>query len=443
MEIAFLLLLIVANGVFVMSEFAVVSARKTRLQAAADRGNPRAAAALALAESPTRFLSTVQAWISLIGITIGAFGEAALSTRLEASLKQHPSLAPYAGAISLVVVVLAITYVSLVIGELVPKRIGMGRPETIATVMARPMLWMSRLAAPIVWFLSASTDLIVGVMGLARPPSRDVTAEDIKGIIEQAAETGVVYRAEQEMVEGVLRLGDRKVKALMVPRTEIEFLDVADPPQRVRIAVATSFHSQYPVCRAGLDDVVGILHVKDIVKHGLISDTLNLEEIARPPLFVPESTHALKLLETFKNKGTHMALVVDEYGAVEGLITFNDIVEAVIGDVYRPGQDSEPLIVQRSETSWLLGGSLPIDQLQDLMQTDALPGGTAATEGSDYHTLGGLVMTHLGHIPRTAETFEWGDFRFEVVDMDGQRVDKVMLTRLPPPSEAQTQHSSE
>jgi putative hemolysin len=432
--VAFILvLLIVANGVFAMSEIAVVSARRSRLRPAAERGNARAAAALALAESPARFLSTVQIGITLIGILAGALGEAAITADLAGVFQRSPALAPYSHGLALAIVVLGITYLSLVVGELVPKRIGLAQPERVAAVMARPMIWLSRATAPAVWLLTASSDLLVRVFGAGREHRHTVTDEDIKGMVQQAAETGTLHKAEEEMVAGVLRLGDLKVKALMVPRADIEWLDAADSPARIRVAVATSLHSQYPVCRGGLDDIVGVLHVKDVIKHGLVSETINLAEIARPPLFVPETTPALKVLETFKHKGVHMALVVDEYGAVEGLITFNDIVESVIGEVYRPGQEAEPLIIRRDEHSWLLDGSLPVDQLQDVLGTDSLPTVAAAAEGVDYHTLGGLVMARLGHIPQSGESFEWNGFRFEVVDMDKQRVDKVLLVKLPEP----------
>jgi putative hemolysin len=323
-----------------------------------------------------------------------------------------------------------LTYFTLVVGELVPKRIGLSNPEPIAMASAIPMQTLSLSAAPVVWFLSISTNLVLKLFGGLDHSGQAVTQEDIRGMVEQAAETGVVYRAEQEMVEGVFRLGDRKVKAMMVPRTDIEWLDVTDTAERVRIAVATSFHSHYPVCRGGLDDVVGVVHVKDVVKNGLVADIIDLEAIAASPLFVPEATPALKMLQTFKESGKHVALVVDEYGALEGLVSLNDIVEGIIGEVTRPGAQPDPMVIQRADGSWLLDGSLPVDQLQELMGTEHLPEGTAASEGKDYHTLGGVVVTFLGHIPRASEAFDWHGFRFEVVDMDGQRVDKVLLSRI-------------
>lgn len=433
MDIVVVALLILASGLFAMVEIAVVSSRRGRLQQSADRGSRRALAAIALLDSPNRLISTTQIGMTLIAIGTGAYAEAALSERLQGAMETIPLLAPHREWLALSVVVLTLTYFTLVLGELVPKRIGLNRPETIATAAAIPMRTLSSIAAPAVWFISASSDLVLRLLGGLDQTGREVTEEDIRGMVEEAAETGVVYKAEQEMVEGVFRLGDRKVKAMMVPRTEIEWLDATDSVDRVRVAVATSFHSHYPVCRGGLDHVVGVVHVKDVVKNGLVSDAIDLEAIAAPPMFVPESTPALRMLQTFKESGRHVALVVDEYGALEGLVSLNDIVEGIIGEVTRPGSQPDPMVVQRADGSYLLDGSLPVDQLQDLMQTERLPGGSAASEGKDYHTLAGVVVTFLGHIPRAGEAFDWEGFRFEIVDMDGQRVDKVLLSRIQNP----------
>lgn len=429
MDILIILILIAFNGVFAMSEIALVSARKGRLEQAAARGDKNAAAALALAASPTRFLSTVQIGITMIGIFAGAYGEAAISSDLESALARVEVLKPYSRLLALAIVVLSITYLSLVFGELLPKRLAMGNPERIASFMAPPMRFLSRVAAPAVWFLTHSTDFLLSLFGTRHIEEHAVTQEDIKGMVEQAAETGAVHRAEQELVERVFKLGNRRVKSLMVPRADIEWLDAAEPIELLRIAVATSLHSHYPVCRGGLDKIVGIVHVKDVIKNSLVSDRVDLTQIARPPLFVPESTVAIKVLDTLKRTGAHVALVVDEYGALQGLITLNDLVESIIGAVTNPAGDEEPLIIPRDENSWYLDGSLPIDQLFDLMGLQK----PDEREGHDYETLSGLLMAKFGHIPKPGEGFDWAGFRFEVADMDAQRVDKVLLVRTKPP----------
>jgi len=425
MELALLGLLILINGLLSMSEIAVVSSRRVRLRQAAERGEAGAAAALDLAESPTRFLSTVQVGITLVAVLSGFVGERAIGEDLARWLGTFEGVAEFARPIASVVTIAIITYVSLVLGELVPKRLGMSNPEGVAAIIARPMQLLSRLGAPLVAFLTFSTDLLLRVLGRRLPDDKPVTQEEIEGMIEAAADTGVLERVEQTLVERVFRLGERQAKALMVPRTEIEWLEAGDPIDRIKVAIATAVHSHFPVCRGGLDDIVGVVHVKDVVRSLMVSEELDLTALSRPPMYVPETTPAIKLLETFKRSGGHLAFVVDEYGGIEGLITLNDVVGAIVGEMSSAtGERGVELAVRRRDGSWLLSGSLPLDRLRTIMGTQTLP-----KEGeTDYQTLGGMVLAHLGHIPETAEAFAWERWRFEVMDMDGPRVDKVLLT---------------
>lgn len=441
MTFVILIVLIVANGLFVMAELAVLSSRKSRLQQSAVRGNRHAAAALALAESPSRFLSTTQIGITLIGIALGALAERALAEDLarwltKKFLESHPELHPYAEIAASTVVIVVVAYVSLVLGELVPKRLALIFPERLASWTALPMGLISRLTLPVVWVISLTTDGIFALLGVKDRKESDVTEDDIKGMVEQAAETGAVHKQEQEIVERAFRLGDRRVKALMVPRTDIEWIDADAAPERVRVAVATSYHSHFPVAKGSLDHVLGIVHVKDIIKHGLISETINLSDLVRPPMFVPEATSAYKLLETFQKSGNHVALVVDEYGALRGLVTLNDIVESLIGEISPPSSKGEMMAVQRKDGSWLLDGSLPADELHRIL-VEQSPG-LEFVRDADVATVGGLVMSELGHIPHEGEIFERDGFRYEVLDMDGQRVDKVLVSKIPGAGESDT-----
>jgi putative hemolysin len=425
MEVLFLLLLIGLNGVFAMSEIAVVSSRRVRLEQAAQRGVRGAAAALALFDSPSRFLSAVQVGITCIGIVAGAFGEATLSLRLELLLLGSPTLAPYASVIATAIVVIAITYLSVVLGELVPKRLAMNSPERIAAAVAGPMNVLSRAAAPFVNLLSGSTDLIVRLLGMKVQEKEEVTEEDIRSLIEHGTEKGVFLEKERELVDRIFRLGDQRVSALMVPRTEVVWIEADAPPERVRLAVAAYSHSHFPVCQKGLDNVLGVVHLKDMVKAGILTNqTIDLKVLARKPLFVPESMPAIQLLEEFRAGETHIAFVLDEYGVLAGLITLNDIVERLIGHVSRGGEDTEPLAVQRADGSWLLDGALPVQDLKALMQVERLP----HQDRTSFNTLAGFVMTHLGRVPHAGDVFTWERFRFEVVDMDRHRIDKVMLS---------------
>ncbi|MEA5577967.1 hemolysin family protein [Anabaena sp. UHCC 0451] len=422
-EILTILVLILANGIFSMSEMAVVSARKVRLQQLANQGNINANAALRLAESPNHFLSIIQVGITLINILNGVFGGATIAKRLEEYIKPIPILANYSNAIAVGIVVLVITYLSLIVGELVPKRLALNNPERIAALVAIPMTALAKLASPIVYLLSASTDLVLRILGITPSTEPQVTEEEIKILIEQGTEAGTFEEAEQDMVERVFRLGDRPVSSLMTPRPDIVWLDLDDSPEENRQKMSESAYSRYPVCQEGLDNVVGIIPVTDLLARSLRQESFDLTIGLRQPIFVPESTRGLKVLELFKQTITHIALVVDEYGVIQGLVTLNDIMSEIVGDVPAgPGQE-EPQAVQREDGSWLVDGMLPVEDFLELFDIEELK----TEEKGSYQTLGGLVITHLGRIPTAADHFQWRGMRIEVMDMDGNRVDKVLV----------------
>ncbi|MBD2494536.1 hemolysin family protein [Nostoc sp. FACHB-280] len=422
-EILIILVLIIANGIFSMSEMAVVSARKVRLQQLANQGDANARAALKLAESPNNFLSTVQVGISLIGILTGAFGGATIANRLAVYVKLIPLLAPYSEPISFGIVVLIITYLSLIIGELVPKRLALNNPERIAAFVAIPMRALAAIASPAVHLLSASTELVLRILGITPSEEPQVTEEEIKILIEQGTEAGTFEEAEQDMVERVFRLGDRPVSSFMTPRPDIIWLDLEDTAEENRQKMTENGYSRYPVCQGGLDNVLGIIPVTDLLARSFRNEALDLTVGLRQPVFVPESTRGLKVLELFKQTITHMAIVVDEYGVIQGLVTLNDIMSEIVGDVPAdPGED-EPQAVQREDGSWLLDGMLPVDEFFELFEMEEWE----SDERGSYQTLGGFVITHLGRIPAAADHFEWEGMRIEVMDMDGNRVDKVLV----------------
>lgn len=423
-EIGLILLLLLLNGLFAMAELAVVSARKARLQQWADKGDARAQAALELAQHPDDFLSTVQVGITLIGILAGAFGGATLSGYLAASIARVPALAPYAQGIAFTVVVIAITYLSLVIGELAPKRLALNNPERIAMAAAGPMRVLARIVAPMVRLLTASTDLLLRLFGAQSSIGPPVTEEEIRVIIAQGAEAGVLTEAESDVVQSVFRLADRRVGSLMTPRTEIVWLEIASAADEIACAAAAGGHSCYPVCQGGLDNVLGVVEAHDLLACQMAGTPMDMRTILRHPLFVPETLSAVRLLELYHDANQHMALVVDEYGGIQGLVTVRDVLAAVAGDITEGHDEDGPLAVQRPDGSWLMDGMLSADDFRSVFDLDDLPGEEAGT----FETLGGFVMMRLGRIPDAGDTFEWGGLRFEVMDMDGRRVDKVLVT---------------
>lgn len=413
--------LTLVNGLFAMSELAIISARKVRLQQQANEGDAGAQRVLDLASNPTRMLSTIQIVITLIGILIGAFGEATLGNSLEASLTQIPVLATYAPVLATLVVAIGSTYLALVVGELVPKQMGLSYPEPIAIFMAAPLDWLSRLMAPLVAILSISAQTLLTLMGIRPMQEPQVSEEEIKILIQQGTEAGTFAESEQDLVERVFRLGDQRISALMTPRPDIIWLDLEDPPNKNQQEICDSNYSRFPVCQGDLDHVIGIVSAQDLLAQAIRNEPFDLTHPLSPPLYVPENTHALKVLELLRQSGSPMALVVDEYGVIQGLVTFKDILEALIGDIPSVDDEDEPGAIQREDGSWLVDGLLGIDKFQELFPIAELP------DNRSYHTLAGLIIDHLGHIPHVAEQFEWAGLGFEIVDMDGNRVDKVLI----------------
>ncbi|MBI2760597.1 MAG: HlyC/CorC family transporter [Chloroflexi bacterium] len=420
-EVLIVIALILFNGLLAMSEMAIVSSRKVRLQQRAEAGDAGARAALEVANQPTRFLSTVQIGITLVGILAGAFGGATLAETIADRLTAAGISRRYADPLSVGLVVLGITYLSLIIGELVPKRLALHSPERVAAKVARPMRILSTIASPAVAFLSLSTDLVLRLFGIRQSEEPPVTEEEVKLLIRQSTEAGVFELAEQEMVTGVFRLGDRTAGDLMTPRTLISWIDVDDPPEVNWREMVETRHTLYPVCKGDLDNVVGVVSVKDLWVQMIAANPPDIQAALRPPVFVPETMPVLQALELFKQSGTFLALVVDEYGGTAGLLTITDVLEAIVGDIPSPDETPDPPAVQRDDGSWLLDGMLPVEDVKDLLRLRTLP------NEENYQTLGGFVMQQLGRIPHVADHFTWDDLRFEVMDMDGNRVDKVLV----------------
>ncbi len=425
-ELLVIVILLALNNILAMTEAALLSARKARLQQRLNRGDKRAGAALQLTENPNQFLSVIQIGITLIDVLTGAVAGATLVEFLSAELARIPVLAPYSETIGLAAVVLVITYFSIVLGELVPKRLAIHDPERIASLAAHPMLVLSKILSPVVRFLSLSTDFILRAIG-ARPSTEPpVTEEEIHVLLDQGTQAGVFEEAEQDMVAGVFRLNDRRVYSLMTPRTEIVWLDVRDTPEEILAKMTEGSYSRFPVCQGSLDNVLGIVKARELLTRSLAGQPIQLKECLTPALFIPETTFASRALEVFKENNKKLVLVIDEFGGVTGLLTINDVLEEIVGDI----ETGEPQATQRQDGSWLLDGMLDIDEFKELFHLSGLP------NEDDYETLGGFVMTFLGRIPHTADQFEWQGLRFEVVDMDGRRVDKVLVTTLPTRSSA-------
>jgi putative hemolysin len=426
-EIVVVLVLLLANGVFAMSEISIVAARKVRLQQRADDGDRMAKAALALANSPTTFLSTVQIGISLVGVLAGAYGGATIAEVLQGRLEQIPMVAPYAEGLALGLVVAVITYLSLIIGELVPKRIGLNHPETIASWVAIPMMGLARIGAPLVTLLTGSTNLVLRVFGIKGHGDPHLTEDEIRAVISQGAESGALEEDEESLVQRVFRVGDQRVGAIMTPRLDIEWVDVSASDDQLREFLGGHSHGQFVVCQESLDNVLGTVRAADLLSMAMKDAPITLKSLIKEPLFVPDSMGIFKLLEALKASHRHMAIVLDEFGAVEGLVTVTDLLEAFVGSLPTDAA-GERAIVMRADGSWLVDGATPITDVLNDLGLDELPEGEAGT----YHTLGGFVMARLGRIPRTADAFEWGGMRFEVIDMDGRRIDKVLVNRLTP-----------
>lgn len=430
LHLAVILLLMLLNGLFAMAEMAMVAARKARLQHAADRGRDGARIALELQQDPGRLLSTVQIGITVTAILAGTFGGATLSEPLAEYLERlFPSLGSSSHAVSITAVVVGISYLSLIIGELVPKRIALSRPEIIASALARTMRVISRVAAPIEWVLSASSDLVLRLLPLSKNAHAPVTEEEINLMLREGAAAGHFHFKETEIAQMALRLGDRRVAALMTPRTQIEWLNLADSEEENRRRICESGHSCFPVIDGDPEVVKGILLTKDVLINMLGSRGFDLRGPIRSPLYLPNTVTALRALEMLKKSGEPMALVVDEYGVIEGLLTLTDILETLVGDIASPGEQGTPAVVRREDGSWIIDGMLPLDELKDVIGLTELPD----EEEGDFHTLGGFIMAQMNRIPKVTDHFTIDGYRFEVVVMDGRRVDRALI--VPPPAE--------
>jgi putative hemolysin len=420
-ELIIIAVLIALNNVLAMTEAALFAVRKARLQQRINEGDKKAETALKLTEDPNQFLSVIQIGITLIDVLTGAVAGATLAEFLATWLRTIPALARYAETIGLVVVVLVITYFSIILGELVPKRLAIQNPESIASFFAPPMLVLSKILSPVVRFLSFSTEVVLHIIGVRPSNDPPVTEEEIQVLLDQGNQAGIFEEAELDMVAGVFRLNDRRVSSLMTPRTEIIWLDMRDAAEEILRKLADGPYSRFPVCQGSLDNVLGIVKARDLLTRSLAGEKINLKECLQPAIFIPETSFASRALEVFKQNNKKLILVIDEFGGVTGLVTINDVLEEIVGDI----QSSEPQVTQRQDGSWLLDGMLDVDEFKGLFKL-----GTLQNE-DDYETLGGFVMTSLGQIPDSGDQFEWEGLRFEVVDMDGRRVDKILVTTLP------------
>ncbi|MCM2287741.1 MAG: hemolysin family protein [Sulfuritalea sp.] len=425
MEILFLATLILLNGAFAMSEIALVTARRGRLARLSEDGDGAATIAMKLHDEPTRFLSTIQIGITSIGILNGIVGEAVLAAPLAIWLQALGIAVETSSIVSTALVVVVITYISIVVGELVPKRIAQFNPEGIARLVARPMQFLSLLTRPFVRLLTLSTDSILSLMGQRKQDGQGVTEEEIHAMLEEGSEAGVIEQQEHDMVRNVFRLDDRQIGSLMIPRADIVYLDVDRPLQESLDHVTDSEHSRFPVCRGGLHEVLGIINAKQLLRKTLKGGVTDLATQLQPAVFVPESLTGMDLLDHFRASGVQMVMVVDEYGEVQGLVTLQDVLEAVTGE-FKPRNQEDAWAVQREDGSWLLDGLIPVPELKDKLELKAVP----EEDKGRYHTLSGLMMWLLGRLPQTGDVSNWEDWRLEVVDLDGKRVDKVLASRL-------------
>ena len=424
MELLVLFILILCNGLFALAEIAVIAARPARLQERAYRGERAALDVLKLQEKPDRFLSTIQVGITLIGTLTGALGGATFAEQLTLRLREIPFLEPYAQALGLGIVVVVLTYFSIVLGELAPKRLGLTYPEPVAMRLSGLMWILSKAAAPLVSLLSVSSNVVIKLLGIRSETEQPVTDEEIRLLMLQGAEAGVFAEMESEMVDGVLRMGDQRSRTVMTPRHEIVWLDLQAPLEENLVKVRESGYSRFPVCDGALDDVLGMVYAKDLLARVLTGQPLDLTRDLRQPLYVPETIPALEMLEQFRRSQVHVALVLDEYGGVEGIITFRDLLESLMGQIASAGEIVGPSAVSRADGSWLLDGDYPVDKLEDALGSFELPD----RDRIGYETVAGLILALCDHIPRRGERVQWQGWQFEVVDMDGLRIDQVLVS---------------
>ena len=420
MEVVIILVLILLNGVFSMAEIALVSARKARLENSAKQGDEKAKVALKLSNNPDTFLSTVQIGITLIGILTGLYSGKNLEDDIRVYLNTVPLLAPYSNALATTIIVIGVTYFTLVLGELLPKRIGLANPEVIAKALARPMYFISRVTFPFIWLLSRSTATLVKLFGLKRRSDNNVTEEEIKAIISEGTSSGAIEETEQEIIERVFHLGDRNITSLMTHRTDIIWLDISEEGESYKRKIRQSPHSVYPVCEEQIDHIKGIITIKDLYAAGNLAV---LKDVMKKPLFIPDNNSAYQVLEKFKETQVHAAFIVDEYGTFLGMITLNDILEAIVGDMPEVGADDYDM-VKRDDGTYLIDAQIPFyDFLSEFEMEDMM-----AEFEQEFDTLAGFILHHLEHIPVTGEKLTWKHFTFEIVDMDAHRIDKILVT---------------
>ena len=423
-EIVIILVLILLNGLFSMSELALVSVRRARLAVLERKGMKGAAAAQALSDDPQRFLPTVQVGITLISVLTGVFGGARITAHLQAWLERIPQVAKFADSLALAAVVIVTTYLTLVLGELVPKQLALRAPELMAIRVARPIAILSHVVGPLVWLLGQSSSVVLRLFGLHRASRQSVTEEELKALLIEGAQTGVLEMEERDMIERVLRLADKPVRAIMTPRTELHWIDRTHPAKAIAAALKAAPHSRFVVCDRSIDNVVGVVQAKDLLDRILGGGELSVSASLRQPMIVPDAISALDALERLKSDSLGLALVMDEYGSFEGVVTAADVLQAIVGDASGP-EHQEGVPGPEGETTMTLDGLTPVDELKARLMLPDLP-----AEGS-YHTLAGLLLALLRRVPRIGDRIVFGGWRFEVLEMDGRRVDKVLAGREP------------
>lgn len=433
MDVAILVALIAINALFAMAEVALLTAKRSKLQRMVDSGDRQAAAALELGEDPNRFLSTVQVGITTIGILNGVVAESALAAPMAGWLEEIGVNHDTSGWLASTLIVVIITYCSIVLGELVPKRIGQSNPEPIARIVARPMLSLASIARPLVRLLSGSTQLLLRLVGIRHAGAPVVTEEEIHALLEEGSDAGIIEENERQMVRNVFRLDDRQITSLMVPRGDIISLDLDEPLSENMQRIQASEHSRFPVCQGGFDEVLGIISAKVLLAQTLRGETPDFRTDLQPAVFVPESLTGMELLEHFKSSGVQMAFVIDEYGEIQGLITLQDLIEAIAGE-FKPDDHEDAWAIERQDGSWLLDGIIPVPELKDTLGLEAVP----EEDKGRYNTLSGMLMMLMGRIPAAGEAVDWESWRFEVVDMDGKRIDKVLASPLVESADAGT-----
>ena len=426
MEVAILAALIVLNGLFAMSEIALVTARKARLQKLIDEGDSAAAAAVKLGEDPTRFLSAIQIGITSIGVLNGIVGEAALAQPLAAWLDGLGVAQPYAGYGATGLVVVLITYFSIVVGELVPKRLGQSHPETVARLVARPIDWLAIAAKPFVKLLSVSTQLLLKLLGVKDSNNNAVTEDEIHAMLAEGTSAGVIETHEHTMVRNVFRLDDRQIGSLMVPRADIVSLDIDAPFEDNLSRIQQSDHARFPVVNGGLENLLGVVNARQWLSRALQGESRSLaQQPLQPSLYVPETATGMELLDNFQSSDVQMAFVIDEYGQIQGIVTLQDLIEAITGE-FQPRDPATSWAMQREDGTWLLDGHIPVPELKDRLGLDEVP----EEERGRYHTLSGMIMLLTGRLPKLGDAVTWENWRLEIVDMDGRTIDKVLASRL-------------